>query len=257
MMLRMARRLRRRRGFSLIELVVVLVILAIVAGLVVTIVDWMRRSANYAAAANNQGALLNNLQLYRTTFGNGSYPDRFDSLLDSSGAVPSYMESELASTITPGALTAQELLTLQKGGITTVLDHVDTSDPLVIEGNPGNTGVTPRVLDTTGNVAFLNTASSNGVKILQSLYPTGLPAGVRLVLFGVGPGNTANGRTMQSPPFYTAGVDPSLKYNRFIVCMAVYDPRDGRRCQLKAVLDSKGRLALQNLSEYWQSTNPE
>ncbi|MBL8797622.1 MAG: type II secretion system protein, partial [Planctomycetia bacterium] len=82
---------RPRRGFTLLELVVVLMIIAILAGLLVSVVGWVRRSANYAAGANNQSTIMANLELFRTTFGNNSYPNRLDSLLVSGGTgTPSY-----------------------------------------------------------------------------------------------------------------------------------------------------------------------
>lgn len=242
-----------RRGFSLIELVVVLVILAIVSGLVVTIAGWVRRSANYGAASQNQSAIAANLELYRTTYGNNAYPDRFDSLLTASGTVPTYMHSELSAMITPTDLTQDHFDCFR--GITKVMDHADDLST-AIEGNPGNTGITLRALAVKGKVAFVNPTSANGLQLVNMLYPDGMPTGTSLVLMGVGPSCAAVGRTMQSPPFFTV-VDPSKEYNRFIAVFAVYSPREGRRAQLKAVLDSRGRTPNRNLSEFWQSTNPD
>src|SRR5262245_55038858 len=74
----------RRSAFSLIELVVVLTILAIVAGLTVSIVGWLRRSADKGTAANIMGSLLSNIELHRVTV--GTYPDQFDSLIDTTSS---------------------------------------------------------------------------------------------------------------------------------------------------------------------------
>ncbi|MFN4259446.1 MAG: prepilin-type N-terminal cleavage/methylation domain-containing protein [Gemmataceae bacterium] len=243
-----------RKGFSLLELVVVLVILAIVAGMVVSIVDWLRRSANYGVASNNQGALLHNLQLYRTTFGNGMYPDRFDSLLGADGQPSIWLHSELVGKIAAGSLNGEEFASLDRSGIKTVMDHADTLNG-VVQQSPQNSGNIPRVLNASSEVALLNT--SNAVvqaEIIGTIYPTGIPSDVRLVLFGVGPANEANGRTLNAPPLYTE-LDPAKTYGRFVVLVETYNPRAGRRAQIKAVLDPKGRMLYRQLSEFWQSMN--
>ncbi len=251
--------LRNRRGFTLIELVVVLIILAILAGLVVSVVGWVRRSANYASGANNQAPVMANFELYRTTFGNNSYPDRLDSLLTASGDVPTaYFHKELADMITPGAFSTTstdefDSINNKGNGLKTVMRH---PDDLTGIDNPGNSGNTTHLLTATSEMAFVNPTSTNGAKLVNYLYPDGLPTGVRLVLAGVGPSNSATGRTMQSPPFDT-NVDTSKTYNRFIAVFTVYSPREGRRSQLKAVLCPRGRLLNANLSEYYQSTNPD
>jgi prepilin-type N-terminal cleavage/methylation domain-containing protein len=270
-------RVRRNSGFTLIELVVVLLILAVLAGLVVPLVGWIRRSANYASGANNQSTLMANLELYRTTFGNANYPDRMDSLLTSAVApalpvVPSYFSADLAGMITPGPFaTADEFASINNSGrgLKTVMDHEDPISA-AIEGNPGNTGILPRDIafsPTPHNMAFLNTTTATGAsltnvnQLLTALgYVSGttptLPTDIRLVLVGVGPSNTAIGRTMQSVPFDT-NVDTSETYNRFIAVYTVYSPREGRRSQLKAILCPRGRVVNRNLSEFHQSVNPE
>jgi len=254
-----------RRGFSLIELVVVLVILAVVAGLVVNIVDYLRRSANYGAASHNQQALLNNLQLYRTTYGNGQYPNRFDSLLNADGSAKSgWLTSELAGVIAVTPLKGAESDSLAKSGITTVMDHSATTAEMVQESIQ-NSGVIPRALTATGNVALVDPATTNstGQQLLNSLYPgttgttsSNVPSDVRIALFGVGPANQAVGKTISAPPLYTE-LDPTVNYGRFVVAVAMYDPRDGRRAQIKAVLDPKGRIVSRQLAEFWQSMNPD
>lgn len=251
-----------RPGFSLLELVVVLMIIAILAGLLVSVVGWVRRSANYASGANNQSTIMANFELFRTTFGNNSYPDRLDSLLTASETVPTYMNADLAGMITPGAFAdSQEFDSINKG-LTRVMDHTDTLAG-ALEGNPGNTGTIVRPITAASTMAFVNAGTTNGRQLLTSLgyvnATTGLPelpTGIRLVLLGVGPSHTAIGRTMQSSPFDT-NVDTSAVYNRFIAVFAVYSPREGRRAQLKAVLCPRGRIINRNLSEFYQSTNPD
>jgi prepilin-type N-terminal cleavage/methylation domain-containing protein len=266
-----------RRGFTLLELVVVLMIIAILAGLLVSVVGWVRRSANYASGANNQSTILANFELYRTTFGNNNYPNRPDSLLTTGGAaVPSYMTPDLAGMISPTACSSGDFDSLNNGGrgITVVMDHEDPISA-AIEGNPGNTGVLARPFVSGGNLAYVNTAPTgadslkNVTQLVNALgyeldtttsryraIGTATPGDIALVLMGVGPSHTAIGKTMQSSPFDT-NVDTSKQYNRFIAVFAVYNPREGRRAQLKAVLCPRGRIVNRNLSEFYQSTNPD
>lgn len=249
--------LRRRPGFSLIELVVVLMILAIVSGLTVAVVDWMRTSADKASASNVMGSLLSNIQLYKTTL--NKYPDQFDSLLDDKGtALYSKLHSELSGerlTVDAG-LSGQELESLNDVFITTVMDHDATSS------FPGNSATIARVLATGGKVAVLKDG-----EVIDSIYPptaggasgsgltTAMAAAgttIKLVVFGFGPKNTAIGKTIVAPPIYSGVGDPSQLYARFLCVFAVYG--DGRNAQLKAILDSKGDFLTEELTEFYQNT---
>jgi prepilin-type N-terminal cleavage/methylation domain-containing protein len=246
--------MRQTRGFTLIELTLVLLILGILAGLVVPMAGWIRRSANYANSTNNQGTLLSNMELYRVSFGNNSYPDRFDSLLTSGGTAPSYLDPTFAGMFTGATLDADEFACINNSGrgLNTVMD---LTDPLTgaIEGNPGNGATIARPYVVGGNLAVINPTATGGSLTNVSQLVTALgyeldattqkyrPAGtttagdIRLVVLGIGPSNTANGRTMQTPPFDT-NVDNSKVYNRFSGVFTVYSPREGRRSQLKAIL---------------------
>jgi prepilin-type N-terminal cleavage/methylation domain-containing protein len=248
----------RRHAFTLIELVVVLMVLVIVSGLVVTIAGWVRRSANYGGQAANQSALMANLEFFRTTYGNNGYPDFLDSLVvtgtsDPIHATPGYAHSGHTSLYTVGDLSPGERECLDF--ITNVMDHaVDKNAGL--QGNPGNSAIVKRAFDGT-SVAIVNTASGTGQLLAKELYPDGVvPTGVKLVAFGIGPSNTALGRTMQSPP-HDARVAEDGVYDRFIAIFAVYEPRAGRRAQLKAVVNAMGRTQNNAASEFWQSTTPE
>jgi prepilin-type N-terminal cleavage/methylation domain-containing protein len=265
----------RSRGFTLIEMLLVLVVLAIVASLTIGTFGWVRRSANYAASSNTQGALMSNMEMYRVTFGNNSYPDRMDSLLVNDAGTytpPTYFTSGLANLIVPTICDADQWASINNSGrgLRTVMDHTATYTA-AIEGNPGNAATVARNFNGAAagsadrTLAFVNTATTNteGQQLLRALgyvnETTGipeLPAGVSLVLLGVGPSNTALGKTLQTPPFDT-NVDPSKEYNRFVGVFAVYSPREGRRAQLKAILCPRGRILNRNLSEYHQSTNPD
>jgi len=232
-------------------------VLAIVAGLVVAIAGWVRRSANYASQGHSQGTLMSNLELYRTTYGNNQYPDYFDSLIVTGGdvihATAGYANSGHTTLYSKGDLTADERACLEN--ITHVMDHA-TNKNAGLQGSVGNSAIVKRAFDGK-DVAIVNTTSGNGLLLAKEIYPDGVvPTGVKLVVFGVGPSNTALGRTMQSPP-HDARVAEEGVYSRFLAVFAVYDPRAGRRAQLKAVLNALGRTQNNALSEFWQSTTPE
>ncbi len=72
---------RTRAAFTLLELLVVVSILAVLAGLVITKIDFVRRQADMAAAADTTAELSRNIQMYVTV--KGVLPDGMDSLLDS------------------------------------------------------------------------------------------------------------------------------------------------------------------------------
>jgi len=246
-------------------------ILAIVAGLAVPIVGWLRRSANYAAQANTQASLASNLEFFRTTFGNNNYPDRMDSLVMDGGSDPIYEptngighDSGLDTDLfTIDDLTGGEIESLEKF-LNFVMDH-DADSSNWLQGNPGNSAIVERAFDGTdtavvarGNFQADGTTALTGEGLLltQEIFPDGVPADVTLVAFGLGRSNTAVGKTLQSAPL-DPRVDNSQVYGRFIGVFAVYNPREGRRAQLKAVLNAKGRTQNNALSEFWQSNAPE
>ncbi|MEL7338601.1 MAG: type II secretion system protein, partial [Planctomycetota bacterium] len=210
----MSRIRHNRSGFTLIELVMVILILAIVAGLAVPVVGWLRRSANYGAQANTQAAIGSNLEFFRTTYGNNGYPDNLDSLVVTGGtdiipttddAADGYLDHGF-DFLTLGDLTADQAASFN--WLDTVYDHYTTADRFNgLQGSPGNSGVFPRAFDGL-NVAIAaepGTTPATAVDteqrlLLQEIYPEGVPADVRLVAFGIGPNNSAIGRTMQSVP---------------------------------------------------------
>ncbi len=268
----------RRGGFTLIELVMVIMILAVIAGLVVPIVGWLRRSANYAAQANTAAAVAANLEYYRTTYGNNSYPGNMDSLIvDGSSDIIDTTDDGGANAfldhgydfLVAGVLTGDSYDCISSMG--TVFDHsTDSSDWL--QGSPGNSGTVPRAMADGGTFAIAYRTAEHGAAstaaeiaalsekeqrlLLQEIYPEGVPSDVTLVAMGVGKNNEMTGRTMQSIPT-DPRVDPSSVYGRYVGIYAVYSPREGRRAQLKAVLNAFGRSQNNALSEFWGANTPE
>ncbi|MEM7473738.1 MAG: prepilin-type N-terminal cleavage/methylation domain-containing protein [Planctomycetota bacterium] len=258
----------RRGGFTLIELVMVIMILAIVAGLAVPIVGWLRRSANYAAQANTAAAMGSNLEFFRTTYGNNGYPDNLDSLIldDLSDVIPTTDESGYLDHgfdfLVKGNLTTDQADCFN--WLDTIYDHYAVADAFDgLQGSPSNSGFDPRAFDGQ-NVAIAaepGTTVATAVDkeqglMLAEIYPNGVPSDVRLVAFGIGPSNEAIGRTIQSNPI-DPRVDPSEVYGRYVAIFACYDGRQGRRAQLKAVLNAFGRTQNNAISEFWGSVTPE
>jgi len=251
----------RQRGLTLIEMVVVLFILVIVASLVVPVVGWVRRSSNYGGQGSNQSALVSNLELFRTTYGNDGYPDFFDSLVltgtsDPIHSIPDYTDSGHSALYTVDDLTPDETACLKF--ISTIRDH-DSNKHAGLQGNPGNGAIHDRVFDGTSVAVVADSTSSAGANadlVVAEFYPSGVPDDVRLVAFGIGPSNTAVGTTMQAAPL-DPRVDNSEVYGRYMAIFAVYDPRAGRRAELKAIVNAKGRTQNNALSEFYQSVNPE
>jgi len=252
-----------RSGFTLIELVVVIMILAIVAGLAVPMVGWLRRSANYGAQANTQAALASNLEFYRTTYGNNAYPSHVDSLLLNSDTTAeiTYVDSGLGRLITPATIENDYAACFK--WLSCVLDHDDNGNA-GLQGNVGNSAFYDREIDYAAgfNAAVVDTTSTEGVLLLNELYGDAAEwlaedaGATQHVVFGIGPRCDAVGTTIQSAPM-DPRVDSSEVYGRFCAVFACYGERQGRRAQLKAIVNAKGRTANNALSEFWQSTNPE
>ena len=262
------RRKAQRSGFTLIELVMVVMILAIVAGLAVPVVGWLRRSANYSAQANTTSALASNMEFYRTTYGNNAYPDRMDSLLKADGTLIDYTDGGWGDLFVAGSITGQALDCLKP--MKFVYDHTDTAFE-GLQGNPGNTATIPRAFYGGADPALCAVVDVDGTdepaKLLNELYPGATVDAatntityngdvITLVGFGIGQSNTAVGRTMASAPL-DPRVDNSEVYGRYTAIFAVYETRKGRRAQLKAIVNAKGRTTNNALSEFNQSLTPE
>lgn len=266
------RRSARRAGLTLIELVMVLIILASLAALIVPIVDNIRRQSDKTTASAAIKQVVENISLYRTQ--RADYPNQLDSLVDSAGGAL-YSAVPASGKLALMPLSDDEAKSLTKAGINTIMDHNTDNG---YRGLPGNSGIVPKAVATGAEVAVVTNAD-----ILASVYPeqmadndgTGGPdfydstnkaivldvgddgavgggddTTARVVALGIGPNNTAVGKTMVSPPAY-ASVDGRREYNRFIGMFAVYDipGNQYKRAQLKGGLDSKGDFLNQELNE--------
>ena len=250
--------IRRRNpsAFTLIELLVVIIIIAALAALVVPNVGMFSRSTDMAVSAKSQADVANNVQQFYIL--QKRYPQGFDSLLDTTGAVyasdttngdtqtrglpyggadGTRLQAQLVAAALTNATGAEYARSLTRSGLDWVYDH----DTAVINSNLSNTVFRGLVVDAnrTGNTAptSLNVAEVTGTYLLGKLAPAGLKSGQRVVAFGFGQKNTAIGKTTTTTPLYP-GADKTY-YGRYVVYLMVY--ASGERATLLGVSDSYGR----------------
>lgn len=261
-------RAQRRAGFSLIEMVMVLFILAVLAGLVVSIVAMLRRSAEMAGSAKSQTDVANQIQLYFAL--QARYPQGMDSLLLAGGSgvyapegvsggqqtggmsistvdgMPA-LYTQLSVGTLENAGGAQWARSFTRSGFEYVYDHVSGS-----EANRSATSLRP-VSSGPITVAEVQAAQP----IISRLVPAGdgtgtpntLPPGTRMIALGFGERNAALGKTAQNAPIFP-GCDGSY-YGRFIAYFLVY--ADGRRATLAGVSDCMGRVPDYTIGQFGQS----
>lgn len=250
--LRSARRLRR--GFTLIELVVVVAILVVLSGLVLPKLDVFKLKANKGVAAANMAGVDRYIESFRVQ--RDLYPDRLDSLIED-GTTNLFSELEpqclgIPAPATPHKLTTttiasdDELRSLNRVGILTVEDHV-------VGGFPSNSGSVARVLANGSTVATLNApADADAQNIMNSLYPPSgvLPAGKKVVAFGVGPLNEMIGDVLHTAPFY-ANADQTKYYTRFIALFEVDD--GGGRARFLTTIGADGDQISEEIQDFYEN----
>lgn len=262
----MQARLRRRvrAGFTLIELVVVLLILATLAGLIVPLVGMLGRSSDMAASAKTQADLANNTQLFFVL--QKRYPQGLDSLLVTggtavyaadttdpntqtiglpyAGADGTRLQAQLTPlTVTPITGTASIanpdwFRCITRSGFDWIYHHDVAA---LNSNNSGIGGFTPLITNANGSgnpaVTTFAVAEVTGTYMLGKLVPQGLKPGEKVIAFGVGPQNTAIGKTLQNAPIYP-GCDGKY-YGHFVIYFKIY--ASGERATLIGASDSYGR----------------
>jgi prepilin-type N-terminal cleavage/methylation domain-containing protein len=210
----------RRRGLTLLELVVVMVILVALAGILVPLLPGMLGRASDAEQSTNVAELLKAWQVFQTTNADHYYPDGLDSLVDASGAVYTklpgqditglfsvetltQLAADVSTTSTP--VDAATLLTrLQKLG----LQHVYAMDSHTANATfePYGTGVTtPPALDVDTNTNLVRLSSSAVAAKLNA------PTDGVYVILGIGAKCTiaGYGGIANAPVHFNSGPDVS------------------------------------------------
>jgi len=222
----------RRRGLTLLELVVVLAILAGLAGILVPLLPNMLRRAHKATDCTQSSELAKALQMYQASY--YSYPDNFDLLTDGSGNFPNYLPG-ITSTdntggttpfggfVTTGTLTSDEVGYLHNAGINNVEPLASSSYvaaqqalpagttspfhptrfpyalPLASNSQPISTSTTFAVLQSPATIATLAPDSH----LLEAQFAADAAAGdstAKYIVFGVGPGSAMVGTVIQDAP---------------------------------------------------------
>lgn len=203
--------LHRRRGLTLMELVIVLAILAAVAALLVPLFPNLARRAHKATDATQTAEVAKAIQLHQGAY--VSYPEGFDLLTDPTGVFPTYLPAETPGSpfggfVKADALTPEEAAALGRVGIS--MGHQLATTPIHPTLNPYAAPLnTPTALNSAGlRVAIID---PNDPAIATALATNNLLANViqqntvggiapRFILFGVGPRTTMVGTTIQDAP---------------------------------------------------------
>lgn len=124
----------RRRGLTLLELVVVLAILVAIAAILVPLLPELLGKGNQSAAATNMSELEKAVQTFRVAY--SRCPNHYDSMLTADGAVSGLVPASPAGSPGGGTLEAITLTTgqvsrLTREGINMVYDieNAVTTDP--------------------------------------------------------------------------------------------------------------------------------
>lgn len=281
----MPNRFRRslRRGFTLIEMVLVLIILATIAGLVISQISMLGRTADMAATAKTQQDIANQLGLYFAL--QKRMPQRMDSLLVPNGTSFDVLiatdgagnpvtnanlqrwglpyaganGTRLQDNLTPRDLAdstafpvGQPVRSFTRLGFDVVMDHAPAGGTIT---NCNESGTIHRPLSNSSCwVATVNEGGPLAAQIYPS--PDGvLPAGTfpdgvaALVALGVGPRSSLIPDTMLNAPIYP-GCDGSY-YGHYVAIFACFV--SGERAQLVAVCDSYGRLPNYSIQQFNES----
>ena len=222
----------RRRGLTLIELVIVIAILTVLGGLVVQTFPNLLRRTHISKCSDTISALN---RTWGESFAlNQRYPDRCDSLLTAAGATFPKLSPALTELITPTALTADESAALAKLGVRNVVDLDPTAADATYDSAP-LTAVRRTI--ASGNVALLplpvgsvsDDWNENPLRLKRHLDTTDT---VKYVAFGIGSNCTAvgSGRLLQEAPTYFAEssvVNPTETYQRYLAIFSISTTTDG------------------------------
>lgn len=256
-----------RRGLTLVELAVVVAILAILAGFLAPRLAFVRTLATHAAAADQIEEVCNNMLIFHAT--QAAWPEKFDTLLDTTGALSANLDSGLAGVLTVRTMTATDVKSLQgllgPNGTNGPLILCDALPTLPAGADPGDMGTEDRAIaagSTTDAVAQINGGTAAGKAVYNAVYgedkvdqASGLPLdGTVLLCLGVGPNCTANTKTMVVPP--KMFLKDASRYNRICVLIKIYPAGTtpttfvGAQASLAGGLSPDGRSQSKVLSDY-------
>ena len=212
----------RRRGLTLLELIVVLVILVAVAGILIPLLPNMLGRAHTSVGATNINEVNRMVQVYYQTY--DLYPNVLDNLVGSSSVLsylPNYTPTGDIATVQMYTLSASDVAALNAVGITTVATLADTGSTQPTTFTPtfnpysyassGAVNTQTLVANQTTVASLLNTfvEGPNGIVKLD---PTMLPGGT-YVVFGFGKQTNAIGRVVTDAPVHFGEFAPDSATN--------------------------------------------
>jgi len=255
---------------TLMELVVVLVILAALAMLVIPRLGFIKDQADFALSASGSADVMSNLELFKTQ--TGMYPGKLDSLIQP-GATGDLLSTLWGHGGPPSWLVAEELGSEYSTNFSHSFGSGLMQHAIVTGADPSSSGTVQVSANATAKIARVvgtkyvvaagfadnstaGTAASTdpvtGAPIAAVPGTAALPpTGVKLIALGVGPRNTAIGKTMANAPQH-AGASPT-NYGRYIGIFALY-ANNPRKAELRAVVDSRGFLIDERISSFRNST---
>lgn len=192
----------RRKGLTLIELIVVLVILVALAGILVVTLPGMLGRAHTATGATNTGEVSKFVQVYEQLY--QSQPTDFDALGDTTAALADYLPgTNLGGQLTARTLVAAEANALTGVGVRRLAPMYATRAALTTAGgtptfNPYS-GVSLPVANGVV-VAQVSEAAVEGSSGVVADDPT--LTGDVYVLFGFGKRCSMVGKVTQEPPVH-------------------------------------------------------
>jgi Tfp pilus assembly protein PilE len=260
---------RFHHGLTLLELVVVLTILVALGGIVVNMVPNMLGRSHYAACATNIPELGKSIEEFQAL--RGSYPDRYDSLRDSSGTLVTYLPSMMTNTfatnglVSSPTLTASDVAALSAAGIKTVVPMIEKPSPLgdwsaSIWPYSSSRNTAPTAVPvTTSNLNQLNNTLAATV-LGQDADPD-----CRYVIFGIGSQCTLVGVTShEAPTAFVANMSQSINdmYYRYGAVYKVADSTGTSLTRAKFVgvvmLSAMGiKNAEQHVSAWYNANSDE
>jgi prepilin-type N-terminal cleavage/methylation domain-containing protein len=219
----------RRKGLTLLELVVVVAILAALAGILVPLLPSLMHKTHAATGATNLSEIAKAVQLYAGQRGD-NYPNQLDSIV-AGAAMATYVLNN-AHALTANQLNAGDVSALRGVGITTVAPMVESSATGAVNWSPtfnpygvaSGTIPTMAPFSTTGSgtttyayAAFLDPTVA-AAKLGTTLTGSAAPYAERFVVFGLGKFATICGQGIDEAPVWynpSEGQDPDSTYSRF------------------------------------------
>ncbi len=234
------KKIDKRNGFTLVELIVVLMILVGLAAVLIPAVTDMVARTNASTATANISEVANSVQRYETQY--LEYPNNMDCLMtDLIGTDLNTLSPGLTATTVDVTLTAPTRVPLTTAGISDVGVHAVDDNTFALP--------TTTALTDTSVLKGLTTAAQEAM----GLEITGVAN--KYVLFGIGNLCELNGKTNIDAPVYfpeNGTLNPDLVYGRFIAVFQITDGTDPlRRAKLRAIISPTGTNLNIGLSDYF------